>query len=168
LDLFKLKDLNLDGCDYLVPFLDSLSAFYSQNPGKLERLRLNLFKVLFQHKETVYSIETFLKTCPKLTELVIKAQEHESINKACILAHADTLSSLLLEKVIPRPELYFSVQDMASILKACSKLTQLATNFPAIDLGSITNLTTSLSFGRGDAGDMLEFENMLVSGNRNP
>jgi hypothetical protein len=71
-DVTKLQHLELEECDDLVPFLDSLAYSYSEMPGVLKRLSIKLPFDVPAPVETVSSIERLLKVCLKLEDLLLQ------------------------------------------------------------------------------------------------
>jgi hypothetical protein len=162
LDVAKLQHLELEECDFLVPFLDSLSKSYSEIPGALELLSIQLPTNISQPVETIRSIETLLKVCPKLLELALELAKCNLVSKDCLLSHADTLCSLVVGTFPSEQPVYFSRYDLGVILKACTKLKWLAINLPPVDLGLITELGQNFRLDGSEKG-LAAFEGILVS-----
>jgi hypothetical protein len=156
----KLQELQLADCDYMVPFLKSLSSFYTHSSGDLKAFHLD--SDIENPKETIKATETLLRVCPKLEKLELDFSRHGVIDVNCIVAHSDTLYSLVVGTGESESKLHFSVADMKVMLKPCTKLKWLGTNLPPLNLGSVEKLGADFRLDGTDTASV-EFENMLVS-----
>jgi hypothetical protein len=111
---------------------------------------------LDQPKDTIQALEKLLKVCPKLSELNLELDKHELVAKECLLAHAETLCSLVVGAEGEETITGFPVEDVKIILKACMKLKWLALHLPNVHLGSLGRLGANYQFGT-------RFESVLVS-----
>jgi hypothetical protein len=165
-----LKELSINSCIWPELFLNSLSALYAKKSGVLEELHVGPFAPVGEDQQSLDAVERFLKICPKLTEIVLDFGL--LIQKECVLAHADTVCSLMVADRSSGPfsSTHLSVQDVESILKACTKLEQIAIDFPVFNLGYVTEAGTWWRLNRLDAEStvMTEYESMLVSCSRDP
>jgi len=153
LDLHKLSCLQLQGCDDIVPFMESLSSYYARGIGELTWLYIILPDQIKDPQNSVKAIEALLKVCSKLIELQLELSGHGFVAKDCILAHCQKLQCLSIGTGGSQSR-YFSVMEMTAILRACIHLKYLAVNMPAVDLGSITELGTGF-YPEGEFADML-------------
>ncbi|CAN9370570.1 unnamed protein product [Alternaria sp. RS040] len=138
LNLSKVRTLELRECYPLIPFLEGLSSFYTNNTGDLNELVIEVPTQLDQAPETLQAMEKLLRACPQLKNLHLDFSRHGLIAKDCILVHRRTLISLSISTGQSGPHDHFSAENMTSILGACDKLNNLAMNMPS--LGAVASL----------------------------
>jgi hypothetical protein len=160
-DLYKLRELSLSDCDYIIPLLDSLSSFYTHSTGELRAGSITLPDGLDQPAGTIESIERLLRVCPKLGELELDLYGNGFINVTPIVSHFDILYSLVAETGGPETNEHYSVVDIQVMLKACTKLKWLGIFLPTVELGSITEISTNSRLVETDPA-AAEFASMLV------
>lgn len=154
LDFSRLSYLQIDESNYIVPFVEALSSYYTIGVGELADLHIILPYRLEEPRNSVRAIEELLKVCPKLKSLQLELSRHGPVAKDCILAHQQRLRWLMMGTGESEIHSYLSVTDMTAILRACVHLKQLAINMPATNLGLITKLGTSF-YPEGEFADML-------------
>jgi hypothetical protein len=127
-------------------------SFYIRSTGKLEYLKIHLPAEYADPQNTTVAIAKLLKVCPKLHVLDLDMTMAESVEKDCILAHCQTLRSLMLGTGTSGRN--HSVAVMKAILEACTKLKWLAINMPWVNLGALTALGAEIEMS-GIFTDML-------------
>jgi hypothetical protein len=164
-----LAKLCLIGCDHMATFMDALLEYYNKNSEVLEELCISLPWHSSEPGADTHAIERFLKDGPKVQDLELDVSHHTLLDKACFIAQASSLKSLVLSTGRARQAKTYGVEEMKAILDACQKLKYLAVNLPEVRLGPIMDLADTFRLGkhRGDLTHVdTEFEAMLVSRRR--
>lgn len=170
MNLANLHTLSLIGCNEMAGFLDGLLVHRADSDGgylsHLSDLEIVFPWHLSNPDTDVQAIQRFLETGPKLGKLTLDVSHHALIIKDAIIAQSTKLKSLELGTRDDRPARSYAVEEVEAILDACSELTHIAINLPAVSLGPLIDLAYDFHLGRPQnclTHVETEFEAMLVS-----
>jgi hypothetical protein len=92
LEIAVLQSIEPQRCRGIATFLNGMSNRFTLTKGVLHTLALSDWPEGDQG--TLDAIERFLHSCPKLSNLFLETDDSPLVDKACVRAHRETLTSL--------------------------------------------------------------------------